>query len=517
MTRALLTNGRNRLLTALDTASESFVRRFEIDLRALAAFRIALGTLVIVDLLLRSRHLTAFYTDDGVLPLEALFSDYSSVYSLHAISGEAWVQAVLFVVAGCFAFAMVVGYRTRLATLVSWLLLLSLHTRNPMVLNGGDALFRMLLFWAIFLPLGERWAIDARRTNRDRTTVASVGTMAVLLQPLLMYASNAIHKYRGDSWMAGDAIAKTFRADQFTILLGNVIADQILLLRVFTYLWVGLILLSPLLVILMGRRRAMFASLFVGMHLGMLVTIRVGIFPLVAVTALLPFYPPVFWNWLDALATRAGIASQLRGGVTRLQRDIPTLPVPQSPSIRPALSRLTAVTNSGRVLFSTILPGLFLFLVVLSSAGSVGYDDMPDRGEEVLETVQAEQSWKMFAPDPIWRAKWLVVPGKLEDGTKTDVYRDTDVHWKRPPSVDQTYESARWRKYIKNMRFADNENHRSYFANYLCGRWNATHETGVERLTIYGQTDTAAPYEESDITTYELHEYDCSGEFIQRE
>ncbi len=172
MDQALLTNGWNRLLTALDTASESFARRFEIDLRALAAFRIAIGTLVIVDLLLRSRHLTAFYTDDGVLPLEALFSDYSSVHSLHAVSGEAWVQALLFCVAGLFALAMIVGYRTRLATIVSWLLLLSLHARNPMILNGGDALFRMLLLWGIFLPsesAGRSMPAGSIETDRQRS------------------------------------------------------------------------------------------------------------------------------------------------------------------------------------------------------------------------------------------------------------------------------------------------------------------------------------------------------------
>ncbi len=68
-----------------------------------------------------------------------------------------------------------------------------------------------------------------------------------------------------------------------------------------------------------------------------------------------------------------------------------------------------------------------------------------------------------------------------------------------------------------NTRYADNENHLSYFANYLCNRWNRTHETGVEQVTIHGLTDRAAPYEEARIAVYELHEYDCSGEFIQRE
>jgi len=67
------------------------------------------------------------------------------------------------------------------------------------------------------------------------------------------------------------------------------------------------------------------------------------------------------------------------------------------------------------------------------------------------------------------------------------------------------------------MRYTtSNENHRSYFANHLCGRWNATHETGVDRLTIYGLTDQAGP-KNPDIAKYELLEYDCSGEFIQND
>ncbi|MDF9745473.1 HTTM domain-containing protein [Natrinema salsiterrestre] len=517
MAQALPTNARNRLMNAADRASQSIARRFAIDLRALAAFRIAVGTLLILDLVLRSRNLTAFYTDAGVLPLEALFSDYSSVYSVHAISGAAWVQALLFCVAGLFALAMVVGYRTRVATIVSWLLLISLHVRNPMILNGGDVLLRMLLLWGIFLPLGERWSIDARRIDRDRSTVSSVATMAVLTQVLLVYVTNAIHKRRSDSWMAGDAVVEIFQADQFTILLGNVIADQLFLLRVFTHFWMVLVLLSPLLIVLTGYRRATFASLFVGMHLGMLVTVQVGIFPLISVAGLLVFYPPAFWDGLSALGTRTGATPRLRNGLARLQRDVPQFPLPLFPSVREAIPSLATVTDRSRVLLSTIVPWLFLVLVVLANAQAVDYTEVPDPAEEVIETAHAEQSWRMFAPNPISDARWLVVPGVLENGTETDVYGHSAVDWDRPPSVDGTYESARWRKYVNNMRYADNENHRSYFANYLCGNWNATHETGVEQVTVYGMTDRAAPYEDPDIEEYELLEYDCSGEFVQND
>ena len=61
------------------------------------------------------------------------------------------------------AVALLVGYRTRLATIGSWILLASIHVRLPVVINAGDTLLRVLLFWSIFLPLGAMWSVDARR------------------------------------------------------------------------------------------------------------------------------------------------------------------------------------------------------------------------------------------------------------------------------------------------------------------------------------------------------------------
>ena len=511
---------RNRLSDGLDWVGRATRRRFAIDPRALAAFRISLGVLLLVDLLRRARLLEAFYTDAGVLPREALFADYSSAYSLHALSGEPWVQGLLFLVAGGFALALVCGYHTRVAALVSWLLLISLHIRNPMVLNAGDILLRMLLFWGLFLPLGARWSIDARRleSTRDRSqsTLASVGTMAVLLQVLLMYVVNAIHKTRSEMWMGGEAVLHIFEADHLTILLGNTLAGNTLLLEGFTYAWMVLILLSPLLILLTGIPRAVFTTCFVGMHLGMLVTLRIDLFPVIVVAGLLLFYPPVVWDWVTALTARLGIAAPLHRGLDSLETALPGTGTGGARSESEETSVRSAILSRGRVLFGTVVPWLVLVLVVLSGAEAVDYTEVPDAGNEVLDTIQSSQSWQMFAPNPTSTAQWLVVPGELADGSTVDALHESEVDWDRPPNVDEAYETSRERKYISNMRYAGNENHRSYFANYLCERWNSEHETELETLTVYGMSDRSGPYDdEPDIAEFTLLEYDCSGELIQ--
>src|SRR6266498_4877483 len=122
------------------------------DLRSLAALRVTMAVLIIFDLLLRSRDLVAHYTDAGALPRVAVLDQTRSrwLISLHLINGTWEIQAMLFVIAGAFAVALILGYKTRLATIVSWILLASLDSRNLVVLDGGDTMLRVLLFWPFF-------------------------------------------------------------------------------------------------------------------------------------------------------------------------------------------------------------------------------------------------------------------------------------------------------------------------------------------------------------------------------
>lgn len=518
---SLPTDGR-RLSRTAEWLSSALRRRVAIDRRALAAFRIALGTLLLVDLALRSRNLTEFYTDSGVLPREAFFADYANIYTIHALSGDAWFQWLLFLVAGAFAIALIVGYRTRLATFVSWLLLLSLHIRNPMILNGGDSLLRMLCFWAMFVPLGDRWSIDASRTDNDRSVVATIGTMALLLQVVLMYVTNAVHKVQGELWLEGEALPYIFGADQFTILLGNHLVEFPALLRVMTYAWLVLIVASPLLILATGVPRAALATAFVGMHLGMLVTLRIDLFPLIVVAGLVPFYPPIVWDGAERFGARLGNDGATSRLADRLGRRAPVASLPDT------LPRVSDVTRAGvrspfprgaaagRETFATVIPWFFLTLVVLSNAQAVDYAEVPDPADEVLDVTKSSQSWRMFAPDPLRTTRWYVAPGELENGTEVDALHDSQVELDRPHDVDETFETARWRKYLGNVRSAGNTNHHSYLANHLCTRWNATHETGLETVTIAYGYERHDPYDDTDsASTVELLEYECGGPLVQ--
>lgn len=502
---------KRRLAASADWAGAALERRVQIDLRALAAFRIAMGFLIVLDLVLRARNFTAFYTNDGVLPTEALYADYTEVNSIHAWLGDAWLVALLFVIAAAFGIALMLGYRTTTVTVVSWLLLFSLHNRNPMVLNGGDTMFRLLLFWGIFLPLGERWSIDARWIDRDRTTVASMASIAILAQIVIVYVSNFVHKTRGQAWIDGEAVPYILTLDQFTVFLGPHLAEFPHVLVGFSYGWMLLMAMAPFLFLLTGWPRALLATGFVGMHVGMLLTLQIGVFPLVVVGALLLFYPPVVWDRALSVADRFGLTDR----VWSARQEVRTRWPPRT-SVGPLVPFPSELPGVGP-LRSTVIPAVFLVLVVMTNAHALGYaDPPPERGQQLLDETDTEQSWQLFAPHPLKDTRWFVAQATLANGEKVDAFDGGPVSWDRPPNPAERAGSARWRKYLSNVYGSSNENHQSYLANYLCGRWNRSHDTEMETVELHAFSQAGTPFGgESEVRRTRMIAYDCSGPLVQ--
>jgi predicted DCC family thiol-disulfide oxidoreductase YuxK len=283
-------------------------RLFGIDLRSLALFRVALAGTLLADLFIRAQDLTAHYTDLGVLPRAALLQRFASRWSisLHLAGGTTVIEAALFILAGLLALALLVGWRTRLAAVLSWVLLISLHVRNPIILQGSDTLLRMLLFWSLFLPLAARYSVDHALDPAEPTPpkrVTGVASAALLLQTALMYAFSGALK-TGATWHNGTAIAQALNVDHFTTPLGRAVLQWPQLLRPLTHVVLWLERLGPWLlfspwgppwlrpVVLLAL-----ASLQVGFWLFM----ELGLFPWVSIVALLPF---VSSEWWDALRAR---------------------------------------------------------------------------------------------------------------------------------------------------------------------------------------------------------------------
>lgn len=147
-----------------------------LDLRSLAVVRISLGGLLLGDILLRWTHAQAHYGERGVLPRTSLLAGVwdPSWFSLATTLPGSFGLHLMFALLTLIALALLVGWQTRWSSFLAWLGVLSLHNRNPLILDLGDDYFRLALFWGLILPWGAACSLDAyqRRPDRSMLTVS---------------------------------------------------------------------------------------------------------------------------------------------------------------------------------------------------------------------------------------------------------------------------------------------------------------------------------------------------------
>lgn len=483
--------------------------RLAVDPRALAAFRIALGAVLLVDVLTRLRHFRALYTDAGVLPRSAVLASYGGAYELVLSLPDPWFPAVSFLVLAVAALALLAGYRSRLAAVCALVGLVTIQMRNPFVLNGGDVLLRILVLWAVFLPLDRCWALST--ADPDLEPVVSVATTGALAQVVLVYVVNATHKLESEAWRSGEAVADVFRTEQYTYLLADALGDALLgtgALTAATYAWFALLLASPLLLLSTGRLRTGLVSLFVAAHVGMLLTLAVGLFPLVSITSLLLLYPPVAWDRLAQASERVDASARLRRVRASLRRArgraasvAPAIDTPRLQRAAPA--RLRRSTHA--VAFVGI-PAIILVFSLVSAAGAVGVIGQPDATANAVETADVGQDWGMFAPDPPDTSWWIAAPATRADGSHIDALQGNNLD-RADPEHAARMPSFRWRKYFQMLRAAETGPQRSQFARYLC------QQRDVETVELYYGWADVGP--NGDAGGRPLVVYDCDGARIQ--
>lgn len=282
-----------------------------LDLRSLAAFRIGVSLVLLTDLGIRFGDLVSHYTDAGVMP-RSLLAEIAKPWhwSLHAISGLAGVQVLLFIIAAVMAIAMLVGYRTRIVTIVSWILLISLHNRNPALIFAADDVLRALMFWAMFLPWGAKYSIDnAFNTAQHQlpVRVVSGATFALMCQQCFIYIFSAAIKAKDPVWFNGDAVYYALNFDQYATPLGHLLLNFPPLLKLSTHITFVIEWFAPLLIFIPFRNslfRMTAVIIFIMLHAGFGLTLNLGIFPFLSIFSWLAFLPSSFWdNWYKRLQT----------------------------------------------------------------------------------------------------------------------------------------------------------------------------------------------------------------------
>ncbi len=444
---------------------------FAFDLRALALMRIGIALVIIADLSIRLLDLSIQYTDQGVLPLSAVMSYRWSIYyfSIFTWSGSKGFVLFLFCLNYLWAIMLLLGYRTRLANFLCWIFLLSLHNRNPLVLQAGDDLLRLLLFWGIFLPWNRKYSVDAegQQFSADNKFFGP-STVAYILQVMSVYFFTGMFKTSPEWTSDGTALYYALSLDQMVYPIGKWIYPYKGLLKFLTISVYYMELLLPFILLVpykVPKCRWIFILIILCFQIGIGLTMNVGLFYIINIVSLIGLLPSGSMDWLDR---KLHVIRHKSYGVQEEK----------------------SFALNATVLFFTI----YCFVWNLGTLPVVGYA-MDERTNWIGSILRIDQSWGMFAPTVFKDDGWFIFEARKANGQWIDIKTGgKPITYSKPQDIYALFGRDRWRKYYENFLFVSNDWMRPLYCNYVRSHWNADHPSEkIDSLHIVYMKEVTAP------------------------
>ena len=300
-----------------------------VDLRTAALFRIALGALLALDLVRRMRDAHWLYTNEGVLPNWLYLSRMrvGHLFSAHLAFSTPGEVYALFAASLVVFVALALGVRTRAASIAAFVLTTSLGARSILTENGGYLALNLLVGWGMFLPLGERFSVDALvRSYRERREASvaeleaarelarpvgphvSLVGLLVILNLAVVYFFNTVNK-SGVLWRNGDTVHFVLHLDRMITGLVVPMREHLPPGLLALAAWLTLVVeavLAPLILAPKGRRitRPLAMLLMAGLHGTFGVLMRLGPFSWFMLTWSLLLLSPEVWAEAERHARR---------------------------------------------------------------------------------------------------------------------------------------------------------------------------------------------------------------------
>ncbi|MFI1485105.1 HTTM domain-containing protein [Streptomyces sp. NPDC020747] len=268
----------------------------------------------------------------------------------------------------CYAAALItsalflLGWRTRVMSVLFAVMVASFHARAIFMTDGGDNLILLMAMYLVLTACGRRWSLDARRARlrasagkaksgsagldagelrhqlgASRRTLTAVlhncGMFVIAAQVCFLYGSAGLYKVQGGSWGNGTALHYVLNLDLFRPWpeLSLLADEHDVLITVACYLTVLLQVAFPF--VLFGRLKYPVLTMLLGMHLGIAVLMGLPLFSGAMIVADAVFLPDGFYRSLGQLLRRIGRSAHVgEAGVTPRVEPVlvPPQPAPSS-------------------------------------------------------------------------------------------------------------------------------------------------------------------------------------------
>jgi hypothetical protein len=447
---------------------------FTVDLRTLAAFRIAFGIILL-------RHLfdTAwgyngihFYTDLGPIPAWGVLKTRVHVPEwgfLFGVTTPGQLR-VAFVAMALVYLAYTVGWHTRLMQWLVVLVLVSLGHRNTLLQNGGVVAMNTAAVFSAFLPVGARFSLDALgRPPPERPLVTRFAYGYLVFEYFVMHFLNALAK-NGANWRNGSAIHDMLWLNRFVTPLSGVLRmhEPAWFSPFFSNVTRAVEYAIPFLILLpfrqrLARRFAIYLAF--GLHFTISRLMVLGPFSYLMMAMSILLVAPEEWADLKLPERAREWVEHMR---PLLESVFGRARTPYPPTeIQGRLARFGAAICDGASVFIAVSCVVQICHENPILPKAIHVDHRPAVFSTVVDNLQLFQMWHMFAPQVFFHDGSVVVDGVLEDGTHVDPFTglppDFDQPFHGPLDYGQPWCDYFWR--IGGIEF--NKAYRPFLRDYL--------------------------------------------------
>ena len=433
---------------------DAWWRRFTLDVRSLAAFRVGLGLVLIADAALRTRDFHLMFAADGIFPprlIRGYLDGDPSHWSLALLRDDSWWAAGILALEAAAGVCLAVGWRTTAVTVVAWVAQVSVYRRTMPAANAGDLLLSCLLFWSCFLPLAAVWSVDGRRRSGDTRSgrppaVCGIATTALVLQVMAVYLGAGLAKWN-PTWFGGTALRYALSVHDHGTWLGTWLTAADWLVPPLTWGVLAAELLAPLVFLAWPAARPVIVPAFMLFHVLIWLTMSVGLFAPIGLVAWLPLLPGSLWG--------------PRGTPP------PAIDCP-APAARWACAG-----------------GITLMVVSFAHDCSRWRDrPLPGPVRQAIHACSLTQQWGMFGTVPPCE-QWAYTRAELADGRVVDILRGgRPVQTDRPAGGFTSLPHHRWHKLFWILPQAKARIFASSVAAALARDWNARHDGADQVVAV---------------------------------
>lgn len=448
-----------------------------LDTRSLSLFRICLGLITTVFAYRLLFVAQDFLRVDGFLPREIL-RVHPSIWSLHFITNNIYWQYTLLWAIIIAALLFTIGYKTKVISIVLWLLLISLHFRIHPILNSGAIVQYTLYLWAFFLP------IDTHFTYKNITKGIPIGigtqytswvNFSFVSQLAIIFVFSVFFKIRSEHWLDGTAVYRSIHSENYVSLLG--LWFQFvppLLLKLSTYIVLFIELFAPLF-ILISFFQSKFSEKIQGAGVAQLLLLSTifgtlfsfGVFPFVMLTATIACIPSSWWNKIIHQTT--------------------ILKEHSYQCIQPVTQSLDFTIGS------LLLLGIILY-GNLHEYQPNNFSLHRSAQRFIYTPLKLHQKWSMYAQES-WQTHWFAANAITQSSQKFDTWKwfnkkqIVPINTSMIPNKMYAEQKMFWKNYIfYNLIY--NSDYQRVYAQNICKLYNQEFEDTIKEIEFYQMNQT---------------------------